>query len=364
MRAAAIVMPLPRRVNGASLFGKTLETVLAERPCRVIIESSADAGERRKRRSVALQEALRVSRRRAVLPLMLVLVGARAHRAHARRGRRPAGLRAARSACCSSPRARAALPGAAALMPRSAPPRRRLQAAATRRAGPRCASGLGSPALFGIVQGFIAASIYFSTGAGRRARARADLGRLPGRRRAVRADRRLLRRGRVAAPGARRRDGDRPLRVQRAVELHRRLGDLPRLPDPRRAVRVRHHRLPGGVLERVRPRAAPEFVARRRRSCSTWRWWPSAAPGRAATSAPRCSCSATSCCSCVLVALGLALLFEPERARPHPARGRRRAARSRTSSSRSRSCSWRSAASTPPPGWPARWRSGARGCGG
>jgi basic amino acid/polyamine antiporter, APA family len=42
MRAAAIVMPLPRRVDGASLFGKTLETVLAERPCRVIIESSPD----------------------------------------------------------------------------------------------------------------------------------------------------------------------------------------------------------------------------------------------------------------------------------------------------------------------------------
>ena len=40
MRAAAIVMPLPRRINGASIFGKTLETVLAERPCRVIIESS------------------------------------------------------------------------------------------------------------------------------------------------------------------------------------------------------------------------------------------------------------------------------------------------------------------------------------
>ena len=40
MRAAAIVMPLPQRVNGASLFGKTLETVLAERPCRVIIESA------------------------------------------------------------------------------------------------------------------------------------------------------------------------------------------------------------------------------------------------------------------------------------------------------------------------------------
>jgi APA family basic amino acid/polyamine antiporter len=44
MRAAAIVMPLPQRVNGASLFGKTLETVLAERPCRVIIESSPAPG--------------------------------------------------------------------------------------------------------------------------------------------------------------------------------------------------------------------------------------------------------------------------------------------------------------------------------
>jgi basic amino acid/polyamine antiporter, APA family len=42
MRAAAIVLPLPRRVAGASLFGKTLETVLTERPCRVIIESTPD----------------------------------------------------------------------------------------------------------------------------------------------------------------------------------------------------------------------------------------------------------------------------------------------------------------------------------
>ena len=39
MRATAIVMGLPRRVAGASVFGKTLETVLANRPCRVIIES-------------------------------------------------------------------------------------------------------------------------------------------------------------------------------------------------------------------------------------------------------------------------------------------------------------------------------------
>jgi basic amino acid/polyamine antiporter, APA family len=49
MRAAAIVMPLPRRVDGASLFGKTLETVLSERPCRVIIESAPDISRSRRR---------------------------------------------------------------------------------------------------------------------------------------------------------------------------------------------------------------------------------------------------------------------------------------------------------------------------
>jgi APA family basic amino acid/polyamine antiporter len=38
VRAQAIVMPLPPR-SGGTLFGKTLETVLAERPCRVIIQS-------------------------------------------------------------------------------------------------------------------------------------------------------------------------------------------------------------------------------------------------------------------------------------------------------------------------------------
>jgi APA family basic amino acid/polyamine antiporter len=42
MRATAIVMPLPRRIAGASLFGKTIETVLTERPCRVVIESAPD----------------------------------------------------------------------------------------------------------------------------------------------------------------------------------------------------------------------------------------------------------------------------------------------------------------------------------
>jgi basic amino acid/polyamine antiporter, APA family len=52
MRAAAIVMPLPRRIDGASLFGKTIETVLAERPCRVVIESTPDDGAHAGRRVV------------------------------------------------------------------------------------------------------------------------------------------------------------------------------------------------------------------------------------------------------------------------------------------------------------------------
>jgi APA family basic amino acid/polyamine antiporter len=56
MRAAAIVLALPRRVDGASLFGKTLETVLAERPCRVVIESTPPA-ESTTRRRRALEQA-------------------------------------------------------------------------------------------------------------------------------------------------------------------------------------------------------------------------------------------------------------------------------------------------------------------
>jgi APA family basic amino acid/polyamine antiporter len=39
MRAAAVILTVPGRISGASVFGKTIETVLAERPCRVIIES-------------------------------------------------------------------------------------------------------------------------------------------------------------------------------------------------------------------------------------------------------------------------------------------------------------------------------------
>jgi APA family basic amino acid/polyamine antiporter len=48
-------MSLPPRRAGASLFGKTLETVLAERPCRVIIDSSRGVDGRRKQSEPALR---------------------------------------------------------------------------------------------------------------------------------------------------------------------------------------------------------------------------------------------------------------------------------------------------------------------
>ena len=43
IKARAIVMAMPPRRAGATLFGKTLETVLAERPCRVIITTAPEA---------------------------------------------------------------------------------------------------------------------------------------------------------------------------------------------------------------------------------------------------------------------------------------------------------------------------------
>src|SRR4029077_17734009 len=39
IRARAIVMPLPARRGGFPVFSRTLESVLAARPCRVIIET-------------------------------------------------------------------------------------------------------------------------------------------------------------------------------------------------------------------------------------------------------------------------------------------------------------------------------------
>jgi len=46
IHARAIVMALPPKRTGTSLFGRTLETVLSERPCRVIIDSSRGSAAR------------------------------------------------------------------------------------------------------------------------------------------------------------------------------------------------------------------------------------------------------------------------------------------------------------------------------
>jgi APA family basic amino acid/polyamine antiporter len=48
-------MELPPRRAGKSLFGKSLETVLAERPCRVIIDSSRAVDGQRPRSDAALR---------------------------------------------------------------------------------------------------------------------------------------------------------------------------------------------------------------------------------------------------------------------------------------------------------------------
>jgi basic amino acid/polyamine antiporter, APA family len=55
IKARAIVMELPPRRTGMSLFGKSLETVLAERPCRVIIDSSRSVDGQRSRADAALR---------------------------------------------------------------------------------------------------------------------------------------------------------------------------------------------------------------------------------------------------------------------------------------------------------------------
>jgi APA family basic amino acid/polyamine antiporter len=40
IRAAAVVLTPPARTPGGSLFGRTIETVLEERPARVIVEAA------------------------------------------------------------------------------------------------------------------------------------------------------------------------------------------------------------------------------------------------------------------------------------------------------------------------------------
>ncbi len=81
-----------------------------------------------------------------------------------------------------------------------------------------------------------------------RERARPDAGRAARRGDLLRADGDDVRRGRVAAPGAGGLDGLRALRLQRAVELHRRLGGAAGLPHPHRRHGVRRDELPRRLL--------------------------------------------------------------------------------------------------------------------
>ena len=209
MRAAAIVMPLPRRVDGASLFGKTLETVLTERPCRVIIESVPDGRAAAPRRAAA----------GGLMSAVTIAAVGRDGRARRRDDRADAVARR-RAARDRDPVRRAVHPRGRRSPVGATPPVKR-----ERRGMPQwqletpkaLKRGLGSPALFGIVQGFIAASIYFALGLVIQAAlgfawlvflVSAVFFGLAGA---------LLRRGRLAAPGARRRDDRRALRVQRAA---------------------------------------------------------------------------------------------------------------------------------------------------
>ena len=139
--------------------------------------------------------------------------------------------------------------------------------AGSERAGLRVTRGLGEPALFAITLSAVVASIYFALGvvAGDALGLTPLVYLLAGR--LLRGHDAHLRRGQLAPPGARRRLDVRALRVRRALELHRRLGDPPRLPD-RDGDRVRSSipRLPGRVLGRRRTTAASSCVDRRARA--------------------------------------------------------------------------------------------------
>ena len=225
---------------------------------------------------------------------------------------------------------------------------------------PQLKRGLGSPALFGIVQGFVAASIYFSVG--------------------VVAARALGLTWLVYLAGALFFALIVPCYVE-GTSLHQERGGATVI--ARYAFnelwsfvagwaicldylilialdRVRDHGLRGRVLGAVRLRRAGVPAGGRRRrvrgACCTC-----AGARRGATSARRCSCSPTCSCSCWSSRSGSRCVFEPD-VLTDPAQRRPARRRWATCCSPSRSCSSRSPASTPPPASPGRWRSGGAGC--
>ena len=208
-RARADHVAAAARRAGGSLFGKTLETVLAERPCRVIIDSSSrspgaePAGRRRGVAFDAVERAYRASTRL----LSAALRSSWAWRWSRRRSRAAAARCAGRRrwACCSrcsalagSTAARPAsvtlasarAPGAAACVHRARRAKRLPSAPRRDRARARRARAVRDRAQRGRRVDLLLAR------RGGRPRARADAAGLPGRRRLLRADDDDLRRGR------------------------------------------------------------------------------------------------------------------------------------------------------------------------
>ena len=161
---------------------------------------------------------------------------------------------------------------------------------------------VGSPLLFSIVYPSLASAIYFALGviAGHALGLTPLVFLVAALMFALTAH--DLRRGRLAAPGAGRLDRVRPLRVQRAGELHRRLGAAPGLRDPDRDHDLHRDPVPARVLEHARARGRRRSAWHSRSShssCSrTFAVSAGAARGASARSwSPISRCRRSSSCS-------------------------------------------------------------------
>ena len=272
MRARAIVLPLPARA-GATVFSKTVETVLAERPCRVDHPGRSRHGPRAEEpsppaypRSIdATMPAPRELQRGATQVCSRSRWSSSGSCSWSRRSRAAAArsLSACCSASCSSPPAPGGS-GSRAGARLDVPPRPRAARALrdrlhvgrqrdlllARRHRRRARSGL-TPVVFLVAGVFFAlAAMTYVEGASLHQE-----------------------RGGV--------DGLRPLRLQRARQLHRRLGDPARLHHPDRGHGVLGDELPGGVLGRRWASGTPSWCCASRSSPTSRCATSAASPRRA-----------------------------------------------------------------------------------
>ena len=143
-------------------------------------------------------------------------------------------------------------------------------------------------------------------------------------------------------------------------ELHRRLGDPARLPDPHRGRALVGDELPRGVLGRRWPTAGAELAGRRWRSSSASRCATSAGFSPRRARADRCARRSPTCAAGLLIVLGLAIVLRPRRA-DDADRPRHRADVGGLRLRPRRWRRWRSRAWSRRPGWRARCASGAAG---